>query len=77
MNEVTLYSQPNCGPCMGVKGQLKRYGIPFTEVNIREDEKAAALLVSQGFTGTPVVQYGTQFLGNISAIASLARSIGG
>lgn len=54
---VTLYSQPGCGPCVGVEQYLKGSKIPFEKKNIREDEQAAARLVELGYRGTPVIEH--------------------
>lgn len=54
---VTLYSQPGCGPCVGVEQYLVASHIPFEIRNIREDEEAAARVVELGYTGTPVIEH--------------------
>lgn len=54
---VILYSQPGCGPCVGVEAYLDRAGIPFELRNIREDEAAAARVSELGYTGTPVIEH--------------------
>lgn len=54
---VTLYSQPGCGPCMGVSRALDAQGISYTVRNVREDEAAAARVQELGYTGTPVVEH--------------------
>jgi len=55
--QVTLYSQPGCGPCVGVESALDRMGIPFEKRNIREDSEAYDRMVELGYTGTPVVEH--------------------
>lgn len=40
----TMYSTPWCGYCHRLKGQLRREGIPFDEVNIETDPRAARLV---------------------------------
>lgn len=57
MNDVILYSQPGCGPCIGLKRKLISDGHTFTEVNIREDDAAADRVRELGHPGTPVVEY--------------------
>ena len=54
---VTLYTQPGCGPCVGVKRALDAAGIPYTLRDIRSDEDAYARLVELGYSGTPVVEH--------------------
>jgi mycoredoxin len=41
-----MYSTPWCGYCHRLKGQLKRAGVDFDEVDITFDPKAAALVES-------------------------------
>lgn len=57
MNDVILYTQPGCGPCLGLKAKLKRDGREFTEVNIREDAAAVDRIKELGHPGTPVLEY--------------------
>ena len=40
--DFTIYSTTTCGPCLRLKQRLTDLGIPFTEINIETDEKAAA-----------------------------------
>lgn len=54
---VTLYSQPGCGPCVGVKSYLQRSGIPFEIRDITADPEAHARVVELGYTGTPVIEH--------------------
>lgn len=57
MNDIILYTQPGCGPCIGLKRKLTSDGHDFREVNIREDVSAQARIAELGYTGTPVVEY--------------------
>lgn len=57
MNDAILYTQPGCGPCIGLKRKLINDGHTFTEVNIREDAAAAERIRELGYTGTPVLEY--------------------
>lgn len=43
---LTMYTTSWCGYCMRLKGQLRRAGVPFTEVDIERDEGAAAYVMS-------------------------------
>lgn len=54
---VTLYTQPGCGPCVGVKSYLERSGIPFVLRDIRADEAALNRVQELGYTGTPVIEH--------------------
>ena len=54
---VILYSQPSCGPCVGVERFLDEYGIPFVKRDIRQDADAAARVAELGYRGTPVIEH--------------------
>lgn len=40
MADIRIFSQPTCPACSEVKEYLKSKGIPFTDYNILEDDKA-------------------------------------
>ena len=42
---VTMYTTDWCGYCVRLKKLMQREGIPFSEVNIERDEKAAELVM--------------------------------
>ena len=44
MSAFTMYSTPWCGYCHRLKGQLKRAGIEFVEVDIEQQPDAAKLV---------------------------------
>ncbi|TDD60078.1 mycoredoxin [Kribbella antibiotica] len=54
MAAVTMYSTPWCGYCHRLKGQLKRAGIEFVEVDI-EQVPAAAKIVEKVNNGNQTV----------------------
>ena len=54
---VTLYSQPGCGPCVGVASYLTASNIPFEKRDITKDEAAYARVVELGYSGTPVIEH--------------------
>lgn len=60
---IIVYSQPGCGPCIGIKMHLKRAGVPFVERNVRADPEAEATVRALGYTGTPVVVAGDKHIG--------------
>jgi mycoredoxin len=43
---LTMYSTTWCGYCARLKSQLTREGIPFVEVDIEQDEAAAARVMA-------------------------------
>jgi mycoredoxin len=56
---ITMYSTTWCGYCQRLKTQLDREGIAYTEVNIEQDESAAALVeqVNGGNQTVPTVVF--------------------
>jgi mycoredoxin len=58
-NTVTMYSTPWCGYCHRLKGQLKRAGIEFTEVDIEQVPGAAELVekINNGNQTVPTVVF--------------------
>lgn len=56
---VTMYSTTWCGYCMRLKRMLDREGIAYSEVNIEEDEAAAAYVegVNGGNRTVPTVVF--------------------
>jgi len=56
---VTMYTTPWCGYCHRLKGQLKRAGIEFTEVDIEQVPDAAQLVekINNGNQTVPTVVF--------------------
>ena len=55
MPKVTVYSTPTCPWCVKVKEFLKETNIPFQEVNVAADHKAAQDMIEKsGQMGVPV-----------------------
>lgn len=54
---VTLYSQPGCGPCVGVESFLKRSEIPYVKADITKDPAAYERVAALGYNGTPVIEH--------------------
>lgn len=54
-----MYSTTWCGYCQRLKSQLDREGIAYSEVNIEQDENAAALVerVNGGNQTVPTVVF--------------------
>jgi len=44
--QLTIYSTQWCGYCQRLKAQLDRAGVPFTEIDIEQDEAAAVFVAS-------------------------------
>jgi glutaredoxin-like YruB-family protein len=59
MAEVKLYSTPTCPYCRMAKDFLEKEGVPFTVVDVSEDEQAAREMVDKsGQMGVPVMEVG-------------------
>ena len=57
MNDIVLYTQPGCGPCIGLKAKLKRDNREFVEVNVQQDPEGLTRVKELGYGGTPVLEY--------------------
>ena len=59
MAALTMYSTPWCGYCHRLKGQLKRAGIAFAEVDIEQVPGAAKLVekINNGNQTVPTVVF--------------------
>ncbi|MFH1134008.1 MAG: glutaredoxin family protein [Nanoarchaeota archaeon] len=61
--EVIVYSTPTCPWCVKAKDFLKARGVPFKDVNVREDRVAAVDLVAKtGQMSVPVIEIGDTVL---------------
>lgn len=58
MSEITIYTTPFCGDCRRAKQFLSERGITFAEVNILENEEAAArvIQVNNGKRKVPTIE---------------------
>ena len=55
MTKVTVYSKPDCMQCNFTKKWLKERNIPYTELNVKEDEEALLKVKEMGFQAVPVI----------------------
>ena len=53
--QVTVYSKKDCMQCNFTKKWLKERNIPYTELNIKEDEEALLKVKEMGFQSVPVI----------------------
>lgn len=58
-NSVTVMSKPACVQCTAVKRYLNQHDIPYTEVDMTEDDNALATAKSLGYLQAPVVLVGS------------------
>ncbi|WP_026820040.1 glutaredoxin family protein [Arthrobacter castelli] len=52
--EITVYTQPGCGPCIGIKRRLDQSGVRYRTVDITASSEAKKPLVELGYQSTPV-----------------------
>lgn len=52
--EVKIYTMPACGYCKQVKKHLKKNGISYTEINLKEDKDGRKFMNDRQYTGVPV-----------------------
>ena len=62
MKELTIYSKPNCVYCTSAKDYLKQLEIPFTEVDVIDNQEKLDWLRNQGFKQLPVIFAGDDLL---------------
>ncbi len=63
MRKATVFTTPTCAWCRRVKRYLKERGVPFEEINVERDQKAALNMVRKtGQQGVPVVKIGTRWI---------------
>ncbi|GMR70638.1 redoxin NrdH [Aerococcus viridans] len=54
-NKVTVYSKPDCMQCNFTKKWLKERNVPYTELNVEEDEEALSKIKEMGYQAVPVI----------------------
>jgi glutaredoxin-like YruB-family protein len=58
-----VFTTSTCSWCRRVKQYLRERGIPFKEVNVERDQKAALEMVRKtGQMGVPVVKIGSKWI---------------
>lgn len=55
MNEVIVYSKPNCMQCEFTKRWLHENGIPYTAYDVTKDERCVNRVIQLGYQNLPVV----------------------
>jgi glutaredoxin-like YruB-family protein len=61
--EVIVYTTPNCPWCSAVKQYLQERGIPYTEIDVSQDQEAATEMIRKsGQMGVPVVEIGGEIV---------------
>lgn len=63
VKHVTVYSTPTCSWCNTLKSWLRKNGIPFSDIDVSRDQKAAQNLVQQtGQQGVPQTNINGQWV---------------
>ena len=63
MPKVTVYSTPTCPWCHKAKDFLKENNVPFQDVNVAANQKAAEEMIEKsGQMGVPVIDIDGQFI---------------
>ncbi|WP_066304917.1 glutaredoxin family protein [Bacillus sp. FJAT-29814] len=63
MNQITVYTTNTCPYCVMMKNFLAQQGLPFKEVNVQQDQAAAARLVrTTGQLGVPQTEVNGQWV---------------
>lgn len=56
MLDITVYTQPGCGPCKATTRAMDKLGVDYTSIDVTTDAVAADHLSTEGWQGTPVVE---------------------
>ncbi|MBE3590343.1 MAG: glutathione S-transferase N-terminal domain-containing protein [Firmicutes bacterium] len=73
---VTIYTTPTCPYCRSAKRYLQERGVPFREVDVARDPRAAVELVRKtGQTGVPVIEVNGEWIIGFD-VARLQRALG-
>lgn len=61
--QVKVYSTPSCPWCQATKNFLKANNIPFEDIDVSQDEKAAMeMIMKSGQMGVPVIDIDDQIV---------------
>lgn len=73
---VTVYTKPNCRPCLQTKKTLDRMGIEYNEVDITKNADVLEKFVQAGHKAAPVVETADKTWSgfNLEALKSLATA---
>jgi glutaredoxin len=72
---ITIYSKPACPYCDAAANFLETKNIPFTKVNIVEDDAAMELMRNKGHRTVPQIYYGDEILveGGYTGLSKLTK----
>lgn len=76
MAKVKVYSTPTCPYCHMAKDFLKEHKIEFDDINVAEDQEAAAHMIeASGQRGVPVIEIGDKIIIGFDK-AAIAKELG-
>lgn len=75
MRTLYLYTKQDCGGCQEAKDILNKFSIPYSEINIDEDQSVARWLRLQGINYVPVLFVEGKLLvpGGIKSLRTMRR----
>lgn len=53
--KVTVYSKTGCMQCIFTKKWLKERNVPYTELNVEEDNESLSVVKEMGYQAVPVI----------------------
>lgn len=56
--EITVYTKPSCVQCGATKRKLDQLGVPYTPIDMSQDDEALEYVKSLGYQSAPVVVAG-------------------
>ena len=75
MRPVTIYTSTFCGYCTRAKSILKREGIPFSEIDVSDDDDKRRWLVNTtGQRTVPQIFFGDESIGGCSDLEKIVRN---
>ena len=76
--QITVYTRPWCGSVMRVKRWLDQRGIPYTEIDISQDEEAARRVeaLNGGSRSVPTILFDGKHVATEPSTAELERLLG-
>jgi glutaredoxin 3 len=75
MRPVTIYTTTFCGYCTRAKSILAREGVPFSEVDVSDDDdKRRWLVQTTGQRTVPQIFFGDESIGGCSDLEKIVRN---
>lgn len=75
MAEVIIYSSDHCPFCLNAKQLLARKGVPYTEINVENDEQKRSEMISKsgGLRTVPQIFINGQHIGGYLDLYALEQ----